>query len=205
MIVKQFFAGPINANNYLLVDETTKDAVLIDCSEVKEEILETIKELGAKVKHIILTHGHFDHVLGVNEMKKRLECDVLIHKNDVEWLSHINEALPMFGLPPAEIPQSDGNFSDGDIIKFGNTEIKVIHTPGHTQGSVCFLVEGKLFSGDTLFKEAVGRVDLPGGSWSDIQNSIVNILFKLDNDTIVYPGHGDMTSIRYEKKFNREI
>lgn len=205
MIVKQFFAGPINANNYLLVDETTKDAVLIDCSELKEEILETIKELGAKVKHILLTHGHFDHVMGVNEMKKYLGCDVLIHENDVEWLSHINEALPMFGLPPADIPQYDGIFSEGDIIKLGNTDIKIIHTSGHTQGSVCFLVEDKLFSGDTLFKEAVGRVDLPGGSWKDLQDSIINKLFKLDNDTIVYPGHGDATSIRYEKEFNREI
>jgi len=205
MIIKQFFAGPINANNYLLVDETTKDAVLIDCSEVKDEILDAIKELEANVKHILLTHGHFDHVMGVNEMKKLLNCNVLIHPNDVEWLSHINEALPMFGLPPADTPQYDENFADGDIITFGDSQIKVIHTPGHTQGSVCFSIEDKLFSGDTLFKEAVGRVDLPGGSWKDIQNSIINILFKLDNDTIVYPGHGEPTSIRYEKEFNREI
>ncbi len=205
MIIEQFAAGPIDANNYLLMDEETKSAVLVDCSEAKQEIIDAIEKLGAKVEHILLTHGHFDHVMGINKMKSLLGCDVLIHQNDTEWLSHINEALYMFNLPPTEIPIADGSFKDNDIIKFGNSNVKVLHTPGHTQGCVCFLTDNELFSGDTLFKDAVGRTDLPGGNWAQLQNSIKNILFNLDENIIVYPGHGDATSIRYEKKFNREI
>lgn len=205
MRIEHFIAGIFDANNYLLFDEESKEAVLIDCSEAKQEILDKIKELGAKVKYILLTHGHFDHVMGVNEMKELLSCEVLIHEKDVEWLARINNALTMFNMPPVETPKHDKTFVNNDKIQIGKHEITILHTPGHTQGSVCFKVNNDLFSGDTLFKNAVGRTDLYGGDWLMIQNSIKDVLFNLPDETIVYPGHGDMTTIACEKKFNREI
>lgn len=202
MIIKTFTAGPIDANNYLVMDESSKEAVLIDCSEKKTEILETIKELGAKVKYILLTHGHFDHVLGVNEMKKELNAKVLVHKDDIIQMNNTSKIMVMFGLNGAENPVADGFVDDGDELTIGDTEIKVIHTPGHTEGCVCYKIEDKIFSGDTLFKASVGRTDLPGGDFKKLVNSIKNVLFKFDDNTTIFPGHGTETTIKYEKMYN---
>lgn|SRR5574344_610581 len=205
MIIKQFKAGPIDANNYIVFDKSTREAILIDCSEVKDEILGAIKDLNAKVKHIILTHGHFDHVLGVNDMKKILNCDVMLHEADYELIQHIYDFAEEFQLKNIKIPQIDKFLQDGDTIKFGTSTIKVIHTPGHTKGSVCYLIEDDLFSGDTLFKECVGRTDLPGGSYDEIKHSVRDVLFTLHDKVVVHPGHGIMSTIGHEKKFNNEI
>lgn len=202
MIIKTFVAGPVQANNYLVVDENSKEAVLIDCSDKQPEIIEAVEKLGAKVKYILLTHGHFDHVLGVDDMKKELEAKALIHKDDVIQMANTSTIMTMFGLQGTVNPSADGFIQDGEELLIGNAKIKVIHTPGHTQGGVCYLIEDKLFSGDTLFKSSVGRTDLPGGNFKTLVNSIKNILFNLDDNTTVYPGHGSQTTIGYEKKFN---
>lgn len=203
MILKQYTVGPIEANNYLLIDEETKDALLIDCSGKEQEILDDIKSIGANVKYILLTHGHFDHVLGVNDMKKELGAKVYIHKDDIFMLDNINQIMSMFGFDKkVEIPEYDELAEDNLEIPFGNTKIKVIHTPGHSEGGVCYLVDGKLFSGDTLFKESVGRTDLYGGDFRKLLNSIKNVLFNLDDNTKVYPGHGPESTIEHEKNYN---
>ena len=113
--------------------------------------------------------------------------------------------MQTFGVIGVETPKADAYINDNDILKFGNTEIKVIHTPGHTEGCVCYLIDGQLFSGDTLFRDSVGRCDLPGGNFSKLSDSIKNILFKLDDNMVVYPGHGPETTIGYEKKYNEII
>ena len=201
MEIKTFEAGPLGANNYLLIDEN--EAVIIDCSEVKSEIL---KELEGKVlKYILLTHGHFDHVLGVNEMREKTNAKVLIHQNDISRMNESAAIMQSFGVSGVDIPKADDYINDGDTLSFGNTKIKIIHTPGHTEGCVCYLIDEKLFSGDTLFKDSVGRCDLPGGNFSKMSDSIKNILFKLDDNTEVYPGHGPKTSIGYEKQYNELI
>ncbi len=193
--IKTFVEGPVDANNYLIINEDTKEAVLIDCSAYSKAIIDAAK--GFDVKYILLTHGHFDHVLGVNEMKKALSAKVCIHPDDIDWLKNINQALGMFGKPNAEIPQIDYELKDGEIIE----GFKVIHTPGHTKGGVCYMLEDKLFTGDTLFYETVGRTDLPGGNFGELKKSIEK-LFALDDNTTVYPGHGQPTTIRHEKGHN---
>ncbi|MBQ8168997.1 MBL fold metallo-hydrolase [bacterium] len=195
MEINVFEAGPLGANNYLLTDGN--EAVLIDCSEVKSEILEELKD--KSLKFILLTHGHFDHVLGVNDMREQTGTKVLVHKDDVIRMQESANIMQTFGVSGVETPTADQFINNGDVLKFGNTEIKVIHTPGHTEGCVCYLIDGKLFSGDTLFRDSVGRCDLPGGNFAKMTDSIKNVLFKLDDNTTVYPGHGPETTIGYEK------
>ena len=203
MEMKTYIAGPIEANNYLLWDEQTQEAVLIDCSEYNEDILADVKNLKLNVKYILLTHGHFDHVLGVNKMKQALNAEVGLHKNDEVLTNNINEFGNIFiGLPEQEIPQIDFNVNDGDILNFGNEKIEVIYTPGHTEGGVCYKIGDKLFCGDTMFRGSYGRTDLFGGNFKKINDSIKNVLFKLDNNIKIYPGHGDFSDMGYEKKYN---
>lgn len=211
MILEQFTLGVMENNNYLLIDEgknnkkndSKKDAVLIDCSAENKDIEDALKKYNADLKYILLTHGHFDHVLGVNIFKNKFNCKVLIHKNDKILLDTMKEFAARFGLPDVEIQKVDGFIDEGDIIEFGNNKIEVIHTPGHTQGCVCYLIEDKLFSGDTLFYEAIGRTDLQGGSFNDIKSSIEKKLFKLDDKTQIYPGHGWESTIGHEKINNK--
>ena len=201
MIIKTFTAGPIDANNYLLIDG--EEAVLIDCSEVKPEILKEIE--GKKLKYILLTHGHFDHVLGINGMREKTGAKVLVNKNDVVRIEESASIMRTFGVQGVETPHADGFINDGDIIEFGDTKIKAIATPGHTEGGICYLVDGKLFSGDTLFKNTVGRCDLAGGNFQKLSDSVKNKLFTLDENTVVYPGHGPETTINFEKQYNEII
>lgn len=201
MIIKTFVSGPIDANNYLLIDGD--EAVLIDCSELKPEILKELENI--KLKYILLTHGHFDHVLGVNAMREATGAKVLVQKNDVERMEESAQIMQTFGVQGVETPTADGYLNDGDVIEFGKTKINVIATPGHTQGCVCYSVDGKLFSGDTLFRNSVGRCDLPGGDFEKLSNSVKTKLFTMDENTVVYPGHGPETTIGYEKQYNELI
>lgn len=209
MIIKNFIEPPIDNNNYLIIDEDSKEAALIDCSAVDENIRAELEAQGASLKYILLTHGHFDHIAGIrpdwliptSNLKDKTQ--VLMHKNDLGWVSKVNQYLPMMGMPEMTIPTIDKYIEDGEILKLGNTEIKVIHTPGHTQGCVCFYTEGKLFSGDTLFKEAVGRCDLEGGNFEQIVESIESKLFTLPPETVIYPGHGRNSTIEWERVHNR--
>ena len=202
MIIKQFIAGPLENNMYLLVDEKTKQAVLIDATALVSEIIDTVKELGADVKYILLTHGHFDHIMGLNDLKEALNAQAVINKNDLTLSDKINEFTRMFNMPETTPSVYEKFVDDGDVIQAGDMKIKVISTPGHTEGGVCYLVDDNLFSGDTLFRDSVGRTDLWGGNFEKLSDSIKNKLFKLDDNIKVFPGHGPMTTIGYEKKHN---
>ncbi len=205
MIIKRFIAGRLENNIYLVADEKSSEAVLIDATQDLPEIQKAVKDLGVKVKYILLTHGHFDHILGLNSLKKSLNAPAVICKDDLVISDNINEFTRLFGLPDSVPPKYDMYIKDGDEILLGSYKIKVIHTPGHTEGGVCYLVDGKLFSGDTLFRGSVGRTDLFGGNFGKLSDSIKNKLFKLDDKTEVFPGHGDMTTIGFEKKYNEII
>ena len=194
MEIKTFEAGPLSANNYLLIDND--EAVLIDCSEYKPEILKDVK-----LKYIILTHGHFDHVLGINATKQATGAKVLINKLDTERMEETASIMKTFGLMGVETPQADEFINEGDTIEFGNTKIQCIHTPGHTEGSMCYTVDDNIFTGDTLFKDFYGRCDLPGGDFEKIKESIKR-LFALNENLNVFSGHGEKTTIGYEKKYN---
>lgn len=203
MILNTYIAGPFDANNYLLMDKNTKEAVLIDCSEYKQEIIEDIYKLGAKVKYILLTHGHFDHILGVNKMTEALGVDAYIKNADIILAENINTMPKLLNLPMAEVPIINGRIEDWQEFQLGEHKIKAIPTPGHTEGGMSFLVDNEfLFSGDTLFCQSFGRTDLFGGNIKKLVNSIKNVLFALEDNIIVYPGHGQPTTIKFEKTYN---
>ncbi len=201
MIIKTFIEPPIDNNNYLIIDEQSKEAALIDCSsiDVHDKVMQALKEYGAELKYILLTHGHFDHIAGI----RNIAAPVYMHKADLDWVNNVNKFLPMFGMPDMTPPRIDKFIEDGDIIMLGNIEIKVIRTAGHTQGGVCYLINGNLFSGDTIFRESVGRCDLEGGDFDQIVESIETKIFTLPENTKIYPGHGRETTVGWEKMNNK--
>lgn len=206
MILKKFVLGSLEDNNYLLINDgmnASREAILIDCTEESEDIDRTLQEYGATLKYILLTHGHFDHVLGVNNFKKKYDCKVLVHENDKVLLDSMPVFARNFGIPSVEIQEIDGYIKENDIIKFGEDEIKVIHTPGHTQGGVCYLIGNDIFTGDTLFFESVGRTDLPGGNFSQLKSNIQEKLFTLNEKIRVHPGHGPSSTMGHERVNNQ--
>ena len=200
MIIRNFTAGILGANNYLLFDERFKGAVLIDCSAQTDFVEEELKKNNAELKYILLTHGHFDHVMGINDTKKlHPKVKVLAHIGDKDLIEGIQEFMQKYGMGEAEVPQIDEYIQEGEIC---NGKIKILHTPGHTKGSVCYLIDDNLFSGDTIFLGSVGRTDLPGGSYEQLKKSVQNLLTTLGEDVNIYAGHGDFTTVKYEKLYN---
>lgn len=205
MIIKQFIAGLIENNMYLVMDEKSHDAVLIDAPQDIPELKKVVDELDANVKYILITHGHFDHIMGLNSLKKTLNAPAVICKDDLAISDNVNEFTRLFGVPDIVPPTYEKFVKDGDVLDVGDMQIKVIQTPGHTEGGVCYLIGENLFSGDTLFKQSVGRTDLLGGNLEKIRHSVKEVLFKLDENIKVFPGHGPITTIAYEKKYNEII
>ena len=196
MIVKSVIAGIYDANCYIIMDESTREAVVLDPGGIEPTIERSIDALGAKVKYILLTHGHVDHVSGVEYLADKYKVPFYINKIDEEYMEKDNY---VFG----SIRKANGYLNDGDILSFGNHNIKVIHTPGHTKGGLCFLIDdSKLFTGDTLFQGSIGRTDFIGGNFGEIINSIKTKLLPLGDNVEVYPGHGAMSTIAYEKRNN---
>lgn len=195
MIIKAIPAGIYDANCYIVMDEKTKDAVVLDPGGDGEMLERAIKDMGANVKSILLTHGHMDHVGGVEYLSDKLNVPFYISKIDEEYMEKDNY---VFGT----IRNANGYLEDGNDLSFGSLNIKVIATPGHTKGGLCFLIEDKLFTGDTLFQGSIGRTDFIGGSFPEIINSIKTKLLPLGDEIEVYPGHGPKSSIGYEKGYN---
>jgi len=202
-MVKTFVVGAIQTNCYVFFDEISKEAMIVDPGYFDEKICTFIEEQQLKPRCIYLTHCHFDHILGVKELKKRYEIPVYAYRAEQEILENVDKNLSlMIGM--GFTAAADHYLNDGQILELGGFEIRVIHTPGHTIGSSCyyFETEGVLFSGDTLFRCSVGRTDFPTGSMRQIHDSIHQKLFILPEETVVYPGHDQATDIRYEKMFN---
>lgn len=194
--------GPLQANCYLLYDKEGGEAVIIDPGYNGKEFIEILNKKNLKLKYIILTHGHGDHIGGVAELLSVLKTELLIHKDDEEMLTDkIKSGTVMIGYPDVNV-SATVFIKDGDELTLGNEKLTVIHTPGHTKGGVSILTGNKLFVGDTLFNGSVGRTDFPGGSFEELKDSIQNKLFTLSEDVIVYPGHGGATTIKKEKNSN---
>lgn len=197
--VQMKFVGETNC--YIIVDETQKKAMVIDPAGEVPKIIEILDTLGAELVYIYLTHCHADHINGVNELKKEKGGKVLIHRKGRENLANRIPVLAEYiGLPPIYVKE-DSIVDDDDILHVGDLEFRVIYTPGHTDDGTALYCEKEemLFSGDTLFKGAWGRVDLPTSDFDSIMNSIINKLLILPENTIVYPGHGKPTRIGDEK------
>ena len=204
MEIKSFPNGIFGATTYLVYDNNTKEALLVDCTCDTEEIKEFIEKEKLNLKYILITHGHFDHVYCISEMKKYFPIvPVMMHKDDVELLNQVAFQCSMAEIPQIQVPCIDALVDEKTKnLTIADTEIKIIHTKGHSQGGVCYLIGNYLFSGDTLFKESIGRCDLYGGDYSEIEQSIKTKLFILNDDIQVFPGHGSPTDIAHEKKYN---
>ena len=204
MQIKTFQNGIYGAITYLIYDETSKEGAIVDCTCSIDEIADIVKKENINLKYILITHGHFDHVYCLPEAKKAFPlAQILIHKEDMILLDKIDLQCQMAEIEEIKLPCVDGLLGENSHnLTLGKNEIKVIHTKGHSKGGVCYLINDILFSGDTLFQGSIGRCDLWGGSMTEIEESIKEKLFTLDKNIVVYPGHGDKTTIEYEKKYN---
>ena len=189
-------------NTILLWEEKSKEAILVDPGDSSPDLLNEIKKLDLKVKYIINTHGHVDHIGGNAYFKQELGCPIMIHEADKNMLVGSKKNLSAFMGQEIVSPAADTILKEGDEVKFGSKSLRVIHTPGHTAGGIALYGEGVVISGDTLFQLSIGRTDFPGGSFDEIKSSIQDKLFKLPDETVVIPGHGPLTSIGREKLEN---
>ena len=202
--VNSFTIGDLATNCYLLKDTSTGDLAVVD--PANDEIIDVLKEIKcdfSKIKYIILTHGHFDHIYGEKKKKKLTNAKVLISEDEKQCLSDNNINLSTSFLPPNGMEKiiADEFLKDGSIINLGKSEIKVMLTPGHTAGSVCLLFEDNIISGDTLFCESIGRTDLPTGDMNAILRSLTKLKM-IEGNFRVYPGHGRPTTLEHERKYN---
>ena len=202
MIIKKLEVGPIMANCFILGCETTKQAVVIDPGDDADRILMELAKSELKVKYLINTHGHFDHVSANKRMKEATGAEIAIHPEDEPMLHELSQSALMFGLSSENSPPADILLEDGDEVTFGEITLQVIHTPGHSKGGISLYTKGHLFSGDTLFSGSIGRTDLPGGDYDTLISNIREKLLIFDEDTIVYTGHGPETTIGNEKRMN---
>lgn len=196
--------GALGVNCFILGCEETKQAVIVDPGDEVELILTQVAQRGLTISAVINTHGHFDHVGGNHALLQQHPVPLSIHPADAPLLEKVARTAAMYGLPGQNSPQADQSLEHGQIIRFGNQQLQVIHTPGHTPGGCCLYLEQeqKLISGDTLFADGVGRTDLPGGSHAQLVQSIKERLFCLPDQVQVYPGHGPSTTIGHEKRHN---
>ncbi len=199
MNFQRFSLGDMGTNAYIIFDEECKKAALFDAPAEAERILSFIDEKNLQLEYIFLTHAHFDHILALYELKQKTGAKVVLHKDEVQYLNDPSLNLSFEPLPELEF---DISTEDGDVFELCGTKISVIHTPGHTVGSVCYLFDDILISGDTLFARSIGRFDFPLGSFEDEINSIKEKLMTLPDIIAVYPGHGGSTSIGIERKEN---
>ena len=189
--MKHLALGAYQTNCYLVWEENSPTCVVIDPGYEPDTILDEAKKLGKEITAVLLTHGHFDHVGGVKELAAETGCPVYLHEAELSMPPQMT-AGPLFYT---------NTYGEGDFVEAAGLSFKVLHTPGHTPGSVCLLCENAMFSGDTLFWGSCGRTDLPGGSWATIRKSLLR-LADLSGDYNVYPGHGDATTLSFERKMN---
>ena len=208
MLLRETFpAGPLGCNCTILADGDTKEAVVVDPGGDFEKIAEMLRHYDLTVRAIIHTHAHLDHILATRDVKEQFGGDICLHPDDLFLYDGIAMQAAMFGWTVKPAVPVDRFVDEGDVIAFGKRSATVVHTPGHTPGSVCFEVsvpgeKTLLFAGDTLFRRSVGRTDLPGGDSRTLQRSIKERLYTRDLDALVIPGHGPSTTLGDEARAN---
>ncbi len=198
MKLKSYAVGPFGTNCYVLMDDVSSEIVVIDPGDNGQMLINEISKMGGKPKMVLLTHSHTDHTGAVQDITEKFNIPVLINEKDDVLTQNPNMLFSKF----SSTGKADGYLVDGQTLELGSLKIHCIETPGHTPGGMSFLVGNCLFSGDTLFKESIGRTDFPGGDYDKIISSIVNKLLVLPEEIKVLPGHGPDSSVKYEKQYN---
>ncbi len=196
--------GPLQCNCSVIGDESTREAMVIDPGDEIEDVLALIRKHNLQVKQIVITHAHIDHVGGAMKLRSATGAPILLNQSDYALLKMIDMQAVWVGMAPPGKVEIDHSVGQADRVRAGSLDADVIHTPGHTEGSIClyFPAEKKLIAGDTLFAGSIGRTDLPGGSFQKIINSLHEKVLALPDDTIVVPGHGPLTTIGEERESN---
>lgn len=196
--------GPLQCNCSIVGDETSREAMVIDPGDEIESLLTIVKKHGLTVKQIVVTHAHIDHVGGAMKLKAATGAPILLNENDATLLKMIDVQASWVGMRSPGAVSIDDSIKDGDTVKVSGLEANVLHTPGHTEGSVCLLFapQKRLVAGDTLFAGSIGRTDLPGGSYDKLIRSLHEKLLVLPDEIVVVPGHGELTTIGAERESN---
>ncbi len=205
VLVETFPVGPLGCNCAIVADSETKEALVLDPGDEPDRILDALGRHGLTAVALVHTHAHFDHIGVSARVKTETGAPLLLHEKDLPLYERLESQASFFGFPTEAPGAVDRFLADGDRVACGGGFLEVLHTPGHTPGSVCFRISGEaplLFSGDTLFRRSIGRTDLPGGSTPQILSSIERRLFTLPGDLLVLPGHGDPTTIAEEARLN---
>lgn len=194
--------GPLETNCYVVYCQDSLECAVVDPGAEADRIFQLIARKSLKPALILNTHGHIDHIGANKDIKEKFNIPLYIHSADSPMLENVQQSEMAIFLGAMDSPSPDHLLNDGDKIKIGESFLRVIHTPGHSPGSVSFLGDGFLLSGDTLFFGGVGRTDLPGGSWEDMESSIKNKILTMPDEMIVLPGHGPFTTVGQEKRAN---
>lgn len=204
MIHEIFPVGPLQCNCSIVGDEQTREAMVIDPGDEIDEVMTRLGRHQLTVKQIIVTHAHIDHVGGAMKLKRLTGAPILLNQNDYALLKMLDVQASWIGMPAPEAVNIDASVGTGDKVQAGGLTADVLHTPGHTEGSIClyFAPEKKLIAGDTLFAGSIGRTDLPGGSYEKIMRSLHGPVLGLPDETVVVPGHGPLTTIGEERESN---
>jgi len=196
--------GPLCCNCSVIGDEVTREAMVIDPGDDIEDVLALVRKHNLQVKQIVITHAHIDHVGGAMKLRAATGAPILLNQNDYALLKMLDVQAAWIGMQNPGKVEIDHSVGQADTVAVGSLAANVMHTPGHTEGSVClyFPLEKKLIAGDTLFAGSIGRTDLPGGSFEKIMNSLHEKVMALPDDTVVVPGHGELTTIGEERESN---
>jgi hydroxyacylglutathione hydrolase len=203
LMVRGIVVGLFQENCYIIGSRRTGEAICVDPGDEVEEIKALAKDMGVRITKIACSHGHLDHIMALKPLKEETGATFLLHRDDLELARNMPaSALKLMERDEPPPPDPDAFLADGDDVEIEGISLRAIHTPGHTPGSICLYGGGMLFSGDTLFQGSIGRSDFPGGSFSDLMDSIITRLLPLPDDTIVLPGHMRQTTIGIERASN---
>jgi glyoxylase-like metal-dependent hydrolase (beta-lactamase superfamily II) len=203
MIIQSLSLGPIGANCFLVGDEATGDAMVIDPGGDAAQVLDTVERLGMTVSSIVVTHAHFDHIGGLREVKDATGAPFLIGEHEAPLLEvAVERALLLFGISVPRPPAPDRLLREGDTLTVGDRRFRVAHTPGHSPGHICLIGDGVAFVGDVVFEGSIGRTDLPGGDFQTLLQSIARHILPLPDETVLYVGHGPATTVGRERRAN---
>lgn len=196
--------GPLQCNCSIIGDETTREAMVIDPGDDLDDVLALVRKHNLTVKQIVITHAHIDHIGGAMKLRAATGAPILLNQNDYALLKMLDVQASWIGMPAPDKVEIDRSVTTGESIAAGSQTAQVLHTPGHTEGSIClyFAADKKLIAGDTLFAGSIGRTDLPGGSMQKIVRSLHDTVLSLPDDTVVVPGHGELTTIGEERESN---